>query len=237
VSYSKSREFPAFFSRHSGHNVGILISLGMSFMETTAGTLEHGRSAHSCEIPSSVTIQTTHYRRILTNRIVAQHQLGMQNGALIAVPIPEEHETVGEEIQEMVNQAVKESEENGVSKSGNDATPWLLGRIKELTGGRSLVSNAALLENCALVGKQCRRLHFTVSFNADHPVFRWSNCCTISETSERVGWWRIVSQSYSFIPTDSRDFSSLNLGINLQRQNGLIQRSRLQISSRLLSRN
>lgn len=54
----------------------------------------------------------------------------------------------------MVDQAVKESEENGVSASGNDATPWLLSRIAELSGGKSLASNVALLKNAALVGKQ-----------------------------------------------------------------------------------
>jgi pseudouridylate synthase / pseudouridine kinase len=84
----------------------------------------------------------------------AQWQLGMQNGALIAVPIPEEYEAVGERIQLSVNQAVLESEQNGISKSGKDATPWLLNRIAELSNGESLVSNIALLKNTALIGEQ-----------------------------------------------------------------------------------
>lgn len=78
----------------------------------------------------------------------------MQNGALIAVPIPEEYEAIGEKIQNWVNQAVSESERNGVSSSGKDATPWLLNRIAELSGGSSLASNIALLESTALVGEQ-----------------------------------------------------------------------------------
>lgn len=77
----------------------------------------------------------------------------MQNGALIAVPIPEEYEAVGKQIQEHVNQAVAESEKNGVSASGNDATPWLLDRISALSAGSSLTSNIALLKNTALVGE------------------------------------------------------------------------------------
>lgn len=77
----------------------------------------------------------------------------MQNGALIAVPIPEEYEAVGQEIQEYVNQAVLESEQNGISKSGKDVTPWLLDRIAELSSGKSLTSNIALLESTALVGE------------------------------------------------------------------------------------
>ena len=82
----------------------------------------------------------------------AQAQLGMQTGALIAVPIPEEHEAVGLEIQEFVNQAVRESEQNGISQRGNDATPWLLNRVYELSQGKSLQSNIALLRNTACVG-------------------------------------------------------------------------------------
>ena len=84
----------------------------------------------------------------------------MQNGALIAVPIPEEYEATGVEIQKMVDQAVKESEENGVSASGNDATPWLLSRIAELSSGKSLASNVALLKDAALVGKHDQMFTF-----------------------------------------------------------------------------
>jgi len=60
---------------------------------------------------------------------------------------------MGEQIQQYVNQAVLESEQNGINKSGNDATPWLLNRIAELSGGNSLTSNIALLKNTALVGQ------------------------------------------------------------------------------------
>ncbi|CAA7258699.1 unnamed protein product [Cyclocybe aegerita] len=86
--------------------------------------------------------------------LYTQAQLGMQNGALIAVPIPEEYEKQGEKIQRIVERAIKESEENGMSKSGNDATPWLLDRIAKLSEGKSLASNIALLKNTALVGGQ-----------------------------------------------------------------------------------
>ncbi|RDB28792.1 hypothetical protein Hypma_015576 [Hypsizygus marmoreus] len=81
-----------------------------------------------------------------------QWQLGMENGALIAVPIPAEFEEAGMSIQEAVDQAVAESEQNGINKRGKEATPWLLSRINELTRGKSLLSNIALLENTALVG-------------------------------------------------------------------------------------
>lgn len=46
--------------------------------------------------------------------------------------------TDGLEIQAAVDQAVRESEENGISKRGKEATPWLLARVTELTDGKSL---------------------------------------------------------------------------------------------------
>ncbi|KAH8835714.1 pseudouridine 5'-phosphate glycosidase, partial [Flagelloscypha sp. PMI_526] len=80
--------------------------------------------------------------------------LNLENGALIAVPIPEEHEARAAEIQACVDQAVAESESNGVARSGKDVTPWLLNRVKELTHGQSKESNIALLHNTAIVGGQ-----------------------------------------------------------------------------------
>lgn len=72
---------------------------------------------------------------------VSQWQLGMTNGALFGVPIPEEFEDIGEKLQLFVEQAVREAEENGMSKKGPEATPWLLQRVGELTAGKSLASS------------------------------------------------------------------------------------------------
>lgn len=76
-------------------------------------------------------------------------QLDMANGALFGVPIPEEYEAVGAELQASVEQAVRESEENGVSRRGKEATPWLLQRVGELTAGKSLQSSAYMRITCA----------------------------------------------------------------------------------------
>lgn len=65
----------------------------------------------------------------------------MTNGYFFGVPIPKAYEAMGAELQLSVEKAIKESEENGISKSGKDVTPWLLNRIYELTGGRSLESS------------------------------------------------------------------------------------------------
>ncbi|KIJ21800.1 hypothetical protein PAXINDRAFT_105303 [Paxillus involutus ATCC 200175] len=84
--------------------------------------------------------------------LYTQKQLGMSNGALFAVPIPESYEAIGAVLQEAVETAVRESEEAGVSKLGKEVTPWLLKRVGELTCGKSLESNIALVQNTALVG-------------------------------------------------------------------------------------
>ncbi|KAL0071868.1 hypothetical protein AAF712_000790 [Marasmius tenuissimus] len=86
--------------------------------------------------------------------LYTQDQFGMQNGTLIGVPIPREYEEEGLKIQKAVDQAVEESEANGLAKRGKEVTPWLLRRVSELTQGRSQLSNIALLKNTALVGGQ-----------------------------------------------------------------------------------
>ncbi|KAG7099099.1 hypothetical protein E1B28_000973 [Marasmius oreades] len=84
--------------------------------------------------------------------LYAQEQFGMKNGTLIAVPIPQQFEEEGFEIQKAVDQAVEESERNDIAKLGKEVTPWLLNRVSELTQGRSQQSNIALLRNTAQVG-------------------------------------------------------------------------------------
>ncbi|KAH6917520.1 indigoidine synthase A family protein [Coprinopsis sp. MPI-PUGE-AT-0042] len=84
----------------------------------------------------------------------AQWELDMNNGMVFAVPIPEQYQAVGEEIQEYVKRAVNESEENGMARSGKDVTPWLLNRVVELSQGKSLDSNIALLKNNAFIAGQ-----------------------------------------------------------------------------------
>ncbi|KAI0274834.1 indigoidine synthase A-like protein [Gloeopeniophorella convolvens] len=88
------------------------------------------------------------------NVLLTQERLGMANGALFGVPIPESYAVVGEELQKAVEQAIRESHENGMNKRGKEVTPWLLDRVRELTEGKSLASNVALIENTALKGAQ-----------------------------------------------------------------------------------
>lgn len=81
-----------------------------------------------------------------------QDELGLTAGILVANPIPEEDEIPHEEIDAIISQALKEEKAAGVK--GKDSTPFLLGKIVELTEGRSLETNIALVYNNAKVGAQ-----------------------------------------------------------------------------------
>ncbi|KAF8577889.1 hypothetical protein K439DRAFT_1363592 [Ramaria rubella] len=84
--------------------------------------------------------------------INASQRLGIKSGILFAAPIPEEYAGPAETIQAAVELAIKESEENGMSQRGKEATPWILRRVADLTQGISLPSNIALIENTAQIG-------------------------------------------------------------------------------------
>ena len=68
-------------------------------------------------------------------------------GVLIANPIPEAHALDAEAIEKRIGEAVLEARAKGVEKK--DVTPFLLGRIVEMTEGRSLEANMALARNNA----------------------------------------------------------------------------------------
>ena len=76
--------------------------------------------------------------------------LGLPGGQLVANPIPAEYEIVWEEIDPMIEAATQEAEAAGIS--GKAVTPYLLSRIRDLTGGRSLDANIALVLANARLG-------------------------------------------------------------------------------------
>jgi pseudouridine-5'-phosphate glycosidase len=78
--------------------------------------------------------------------------LKLQGGAIIANPIPEAYEMDPKVINDAILEAVKQQNEQGVK--GKESTPFLLAKVKELTGGDSLDSNIQLVYNNAKVGAQ-----------------------------------------------------------------------------------
>ncbi|MBR4578733.1 MAG: pseudouridine-5'-phosphate glycosidase [Oscillospiraceae bacterium] len=79
-------------------------------------------------------------------------QLGLPGGILVTNPIPEEYSMDPEIINAAIDRAIREAEEQGIH--GKATTPFLLARVKDLTGGDSLASNIQLvLNNAALAAK------------------------------------------------------------------------------------
>ena len=82
--------------------------------------------------------------------IQAKWALGLQGGVVVSNPVPESFAMPKEEIDRITEQALGEAAAQGVT--GKKVTPFLLARIKELTEGRSLATNIALVKHNAQVG-------------------------------------------------------------------------------------
>lgn len=82
--------------------------------------------------------------------LAAKWALPLPGGVVVANPIPAADEIPVEEIGVIIDQALADADARGVS--GKDITPYLLGRIVEITGGASLTANIALVKNNARLG-------------------------------------------------------------------------------------
>ncbi|GLC32032.1 pseudouridine-5'-phosphate glycosidase [Clostridium omnivorum] len=82
----------------------------------------------------------------------AKWDLGLNGGMVIANPIPEQYQMDYDTITNAIESALKEAEEKGVK--GKETTPFLLAKVKEITGGASLESNIQLVYNNARVGSK-----------------------------------------------------------------------------------
>ncbi|MEY2193145.1 pseudouridine-5'-phosphate glycosidase [Bacillus sp. OV166] len=94
----------------------------------------------------------------IASTLKVKWDLNLKGGAVIANPIPEEFAMDEKTITNVIEAALKEAEEKHIS--GKNVTPFLLGKVKELTEGKSLDANIALVKNNAVVGAQ-----IAVSFN------------------------------------------------------------------------
>jgi pseudouridine-5'-phosphate glycosidase len=81
--------------------------------------------------------------------MVVKKEEGLRGGTLVAVPIPAIHAMKKQTMDRAIKQAIKDCEIEKVI--GANITPFLLKRVNELTGGESLASNIALIENNARV--------------------------------------------------------------------------------------
>jgi pseudouridine-5'-phosphate glycosidase len=109
----RADEFPAFYSRQSGHKA----PLRLDSVEDIARMMR------------------------------AKWSLGIAGGISIANPIPAANEIPAATIERAIDEAVREIAARGIA--GKDATPFMLAKVNEITGGASLKANIALVENNA----------------------------------------------------------------------------------------
>jgi pseudouridine-5'-phosphate glycosidase/pseudouridine kinase len=158
VTYGETQDFPAFYSPSSGFKVGVLFRLSCFH---GALRLPVFQSPWRVNDPATAANILCMWYMILSvvsclrtfPPEVTQWGLGMTHGVLFGVPIPESYTAVGKELQEAVEQAIQESQENGMDKQGKQVTPWLLERVRQLTAGKSLASSKCI---CASL-LQCDR--------------------------------------------------------------------------------
>ena len=86
-----------------------------------------------------------------------KRELGLRGGMLVTNPIPEQYSMDKAVIDGAIARALAEAKEQGVH--GKAVTPFLLAKVKELTGGDSLESNIRLVyNNAALAAKTAAAL-------------------------------------------------------------------------------
>ena len=87
----------------------------------------------------------------------AKMDCGLKGGMLVTNPIPEEFSMPKEVIDKAIEQALREMDEAGIH--GKQCTPFLLAKVKDITGGESLASNIQLvLNNARLAAKTAKAL-------------------------------------------------------------------------------
>lgn len=86
----------------------------------------------------------------LAEAIKAKWDLGLKGGLVIGNPIPEEFEMDFDTINKAIEEALEEAKNKGIK--GKETTPFLLSKIKSITGGKSLESNIQLVYNNASLG-------------------------------------------------------------------------------------
>ena len=88
----------------------------------------------------------------LASAVKAKWDLNLQGGLIVANPIPKEFEMDAKVIDKAIKEAILQ--QNSLGIKGKESTPFLLAKVKELTGGESLDSNIQLVYNNAKVGAQ-----------------------------------------------------------------------------------
>jgi pseudouridine-5'-phosphate glycosidase len=109
----KTSEFPAFYTRSSGHKVD-----------------------YRCDSPDEI-----------ARALYTKWSLNINGGAVIANPVPAYYEMDNGKINNAIEEAISVCNAKGIK--GKEVTPFLLSKIKDITGGESLKTNISLVKNNA----------------------------------------------------------------------------------------
>jgi pseudouridine-5'-phosphate glycosidase len=105
--------------------------------------------SRTSELPAPLRIDTADDIAALVR---TKAELGLEGGVLVANPVPQEHEIPAAEIAGYIETALAEASKRGIA--GKAVTPFLLSHMFEITGGRSLATNIALVRNNAALAAQ-----------------------------------------------------------------------------------
>ena len=126
----------------------VLETLGVPVIAYGQDSLPAFWSAQS-ELPAPLRMDTP---QDIANAQRTRTAMGVSGGQLVANPIPQEAEIPAATLAPIIAQALSEAQAQGISAKA--VTPFLLGRIFELTQGRSLTANIALVRNNARLAAQ-----------------------------------------------------------------------------------
>lgn len=96
----------------------------------------------------------------IAEMIKTKDELELSGGVLITNPIPEEASMDKKYIDGLIDKAINEANEKHII--GKDVTPFLLAKIVEESGGKSLEANIALVYNNAKVGAQITKAYYSL---------------------------------------------------------------------------
>lgn len=82
----------------------------------------------------------------------AKWSLGLKGGVIIANPVPTAYSLDFQKMGQVIQSALQEMNQKGIK--GKDSTPFLLGKVKDLTAGKSLETNIQLVLNNARVAAE-----------------------------------------------------------------------------------
>lgn len=93
----------------------------------------------------------------IINAFKIKEQLGITGGMVVSTPIPVEDELDGDRFNAWLDTILTEVEEKGVH--GKDVTPYILGRLHEISCGETVQANRALIKNNLNLGAQLAKAY------------------------------------------------------------------------------